>query len=287
MPRRRRVHDHQVIAAPALRAALRQLPDLHHAHDLLRARRRGGEVLERAARGEQPPGHPAAQRLQPLQQRPVRVDRDASTADPRARVSSPGLGRRPSNSPGRRLCSPTSTTIVSQAARCRQHADSRRHGRLADASLAGDDEQLAVERRSCIVLQSLSESTRRARAGRRGTYNRLRHEPPSQAERSIDELVSYDGDGLVPCVVQDWSTGEVLTLAYMNEQALLARARAASCTCGAARATSNGTRAPPAATSSACGRCAWTATATPCSRSSSPPGPPATPASAPAFTAAS
>ncbi len=36
----------------------------------------------------------------------------------------------------------------------------------------------------------------------------------------IDELLEYDGDGLVPCVVQDWGTGEVLTLAYMNEQAL-------------------------------------------------------------------
>jgi phosphoribosyl-ATP pyrophosphohydrolase/phosphoribosyl-AMP cyclohydrolase len=37
---------------------------------------------------------------------------------------------------------------------------------------------------------------------------------------SIDELLQYDGDGLVPCVVQDWATGEVLTLAYMNAQAL-------------------------------------------------------------------
>ena len=36
----------------------------------------------------------------------------------------------------------------------------------------------------------------------------------------IDQQVSYDRDGLVPCVVQDWSSGEVLTLAYMNEQAL-------------------------------------------------------------------
>src|SRR3981081_1713170 len=36
----------------------------------------------------------------------------------------------------------------------------------------------------------------------------------------IDEQVEYDRDGLVPCVVQDWSTGEVLTLAYMNEEAL-------------------------------------------------------------------
>jgi phosphoribosyl-AMP cyclohydrolase / phosphoribosyl-ATP pyrophosphohydrolase len=36
----------------------------------------------------------------------------------------------------------------------------------------------------------------------------------------IDTQVSYDENGLVPCVVQDWSTGEVLTLAYMNELAL-------------------------------------------------------------------
>jgi phosphoribosyl-ATP pyrophosphohydrolase/phosphoribosyl-AMP cyclohydrolase len=32
--------------------------------------------------------------------------------------------------------------------------------------------------------------------------------------------VSFDERGLVPCVVQDWSTGEVLTLAYMNAEAL-------------------------------------------------------------------
>jgi phosphoribosyl-ATP pyrophosphohydrolase/phosphoribosyl-AMP cyclohydrolase len=36
----------------------------------------------------------------------------------------------------------------------------------------------------------------------------------------IDGQVSYDPQGLVPCVVQDWSTGEVLTLAYMNQEAL-------------------------------------------------------------------
>jgi len=32
--------------------------------------------------------------------------------------------------------------------------------------------------------------------------------------------IAFDSDGLVPCVVQDALTGEVLTLAYMNEQAL-------------------------------------------------------------------
>ncbi len=36
----------------------------------------------------------------------------------------------------------------------------------------------------------------------------------------IDAQVAYDERGLVPCVVQDWSTGEVLMLAYMDEQAL-------------------------------------------------------------------
>ena len=34
------------------------------------------------------------------------------------------------------------------------------------------------------------------------------------------DALSYDDRGLVPCVVQDWRTGEVLTLAYMNAEAL-------------------------------------------------------------------
>ena len=35
-----------------------------------------------------------------------------------------------------------------------------------------------------------------------------------------DPVIAYDARGLVPCVVQDWRTGEVLTLAYMNADAL-------------------------------------------------------------------
>jgi phosphoribosyl-ATP pyrophosphohydrolase/phosphoribosyl-AMP cyclohydrolase len=35
-----------------------------------------------------------------------------------------------------------------------------------------------------------------------------------------DAEVAFDERGLVPCVVQDWETGEVLTLAYMNADAL-------------------------------------------------------------------
>ena len=32
--------------------------------------------------------------------------------------------------------------------------------------------------------------------------------------------IRFDENGLVPCVVQDWRTGEVLTLAYMDAEAL-------------------------------------------------------------------
>ena len=37
---------------------------------------------------------------------------------------------------------------------------------------------------------------------------------------AVDSEIVYDERGLVPCIVQDWSTGEVLTLAYMNALAL-------------------------------------------------------------------
>jgi phosphoribosyl-ATP pyrophosphohydrolase/phosphoribosyl-AMP cyclohydrolase len=32
--------------------------------------------------------------------------------------------------------------------------------------------------------------------------------------------IAWDAAGLAPCVVQDWATGEVLTVAYMNAEAL-------------------------------------------------------------------
>jgi phosphoribosyl-ATP pyrophosphohydrolase/phosphoribosyl-AMP cyclohydrolase len=42
-----------------------------------------------------------------------------------------------------------------------------------------------------------------------------------QVESSADpSQIAFDANGLVPCVTQDWSTGEVLTLAYMNSEAL-------------------------------------------------------------------
>lgn len=54
--------------------------------------------------------------------------------------------------------------------------------------------------------------------GAGATYNR----PMSSGAQgeAIDAQIVYDERGLVPCIVQDWGTGEVLMLAYMNEQAL-------------------------------------------------------------------
>ena len=36
----------------------------------------------------------------------------------------------------------------------------------------------------------------------------------------MPDAIAFDENGLVPCVIQDWASGEVLTLAYMNETAL-------------------------------------------------------------------
>src|SRR6185312_3375736 len=38
--------------------------------------------------------------------------------------------------------------------------------------------------------------------------------------RMQDADIAFDDRGLAPCVIQDWASGEVLTLAYMNAEAL-------------------------------------------------------------------
>ena len=100
--------------------------------------------------------------------------------------------------------------------------------------------------------------------------------------------IAYDERGLVPCVIQDWRTGEVLTLAYMNAEAL-ARTRETGELHLWSRSRDELWHKGATSGQHAGGarRCATTATPTPCSRSSSPPAPPATPASAPASTTAS
>ncbi len=98
-----------------------------------------------------------------------------------------------------------------------------------------------------------------------------------------DADIVFDERGLVPCVVQDWATGEVLTLAYMNAEALArtretgelhlwSRSRDELWHKGATSGQHAGGEGDPRTT----------ATATRCSRWSSPPARPATPARAPA-----
>jgi phosphoribosyl-ATP pyrophosphohydrolase/phosphoribosyl-AMP cyclohydrolase len=48
-------------------------------------------------------------------------------------------------------------------------------------------------------------------------------EDPSESAKPTTAAaagIAFSEDGLVPCVVQDWETGEVLTVAYMNQEAL-------------------------------------------------------------------
>ncbi len=57
-----------------------------------------------------------------------------------------------------------------------------------------------------------------------GRRPRPQQGPPKRAPPRIvpvdDADVAFDERGLVPCVVQDWRTGEVLMLAYMNAESL-------------------------------------------------------------------
>ena len=98
------------------------------------------------------------------------------------------------------------------------------------------------------------------------------------------ETIEFDERGLAPCVIQDAATGEVLTLAYVNAEALertietgeihlWSRSRDELWHKGAT--SGNVQRSASSAT---------TATPTPCSRWSTRRGPPATPVSGPAST---
>src|SRR6202041_3498428 len=39
-------------------------------------------------------------------------------------------------------------------------------------------------------------------------------------EQAVEQQLVFDERGLAPCIVQDWPSGEVLTLAYINAEAL-------------------------------------------------------------------
>src|ERR1700742_4584622 len=104
-------------------------------------------------------------------------------------------------------------------------------------------------------------------------------EPPSPELR-------YDERGLVPCVIQDWRSGEVLTLAYMYEETLRLSRETGELHLFSRSRNELWHKGATSGTPSGSGPCASAPTTTPSSRSSSPPGPRATPARARASTTA-
>ena len=59
----------------------------------------------------------------------------------------------------------------------------------------------------------------------RGTWTRRIRAAPRAPRLRLRWRSRFDERGLVPCVIQDWRSGEVLTLAYMNAEALRLHAR--------------------------------------------------------------
>ena len=94
---------------------------------------------------------------------------------------------------------------------------------------------------------------------------------------SIPEL-TYNEAGLIPCIVQDAKTREVLMMAWMNEESV-------RLTLEQRTTWFFGTRAARPATRKRSSSCATTATPTACSHWWSPQAPPATRATPPASTA--
>ncbi len=190
---------------------------------------------------------------------------------------------------GRELRAVLAGERTREAALAAYGAFSRRHARAFAWALALQRAIPALPPRLLARLLSARRPAAAQRArlrlvpapGRSGLRRRAH-----RIRRPMD-AIAYDDRGLVPCVVQDWSTGEVLTLAYMNAEALERTRATGETTSGAARAASCGTRARRPATRRRSRSSATTATPTRSSRSSSPPAPPATPASAPASTTAS
>ena len=189
----------------------------------VRPRRSTGRCRSRRARARDA----TAERLDPFQQRPVRVDRDA-----RQPLGQLALLAVRGHGPAEQLAA------AATARRTRRPACGARSRAASMPSAAAivvlPTPPLPVtttslrSRISCIGPQSVSN---------RGPPAVPTIVPMSAQPAAIDDLLHFDERGLVPCVVQDWGSGEVLTLAYMNARgAAAAPARPASSTSGAARA---------------------------------------------------
>jgi hypothetical protein len=134
-----------------------------HRDELLGAGRGGGEVLEGSAGGKHAAGDAAAEYLQPLEQRAIRVDRDARQALLQGGLQAWLRRRAAEQSRQPALLAELDDDRAPPGAR-REQPEGGGDGRLADATLASDHEQLAVEygihRRG-----SVSETRRRASRG--------------------------------------------------------------------------------------------------------------------------
>ena len=248
-------HDEVIARARAAPApALGELPDLDHADELLRARGGGGEVLEGAAGGEHRARDAPAERLQPLQQRAVGVDRDAPQVLLRARSRRPVSARRqcrtaraagPARRPRRRSCAGRARAASSPIAAAIVVLPTPPLPVITSSLRSSTD----VHRQRAVCLKP-RRSPRRTR-----TYNRA-DEHTACGVRSTSSSPTTS-DGLVPCVVQDWGTrrGADARLHERAGAAAHARDRRAAPVEPLAR-RSSGTRARPAATCRRCARCA-------------------------------
>ncbi len=106
----------------------------------------------------------------------------------------------------------------------------------------------------------------------------------SSLDPAIAERLRHTPEGLVPVVVQQHGTGEVLMLGWVDDEALARTLTPGGRRTGPAPARSTGSRATPPVTSSTSARSASTATATPSSSWSTRSARRATPATAPAST---
>src|ERR1700684_2820415 len=130
----------------------------------------------------------------------------------RSSRSAPGAAAGAPSSSGSRACSPTSTTIV-----LRPRSLASRPSALAIVVLPTPPLPVTTSSSRCRIGATISPVCLiPARAA--STYNRAMSSPPT--EGTVEQQLVFDERGLAPCVVQDWNSGEVLTLSYINAQAL-------------------------------------------------------------------
>src|ERR1700742_1091229 len=69
--------------------------------------------------------------------------------------------------------------------------------------------------------RGVTSPARTSSAWRAAPAKARRLESTRRSVHRLDRVeIKWDSQGLAPCIVQDWNTGEVLTLAYMNAESL-------------------------------------------------------------------